>query len=581
MSKCKTMCRLKSFKIMQRTPLFLKRIEGHAQTKRLSNGRVPVKVCLSLFVLCGIVCLFNGCNAGGAYVRLNDAESAILVKRHWPTKCPAIIDIPRRIPTAEEAATVSFRRKSHFYVLQNGTGTHQTIQAALDAAGPGTEITVGPGTYKENLVTRKHGTKLLPIKLVGKGKLSSRPVIQAADPSRPLCKVTNNFIHIQNFIFASNDLAAASIEVTASSVELRDLEVVGGNTGAAIYLRYATNCIIQNNVIRDTRFNQFMSGQTLEDGHGILIVGPSNKILIEGNEGFRNSGDSVQCQSEANWEGGIDTRGPSNVLIRNNRFHGDIENAIDLKTCSLVTVISNHCYDYHFSKNQMGQVKDGGTAIVVHYDARNVRIERNQIFQSAWGISVGSTIDGDAVPNDITIERNCIFNPVSDSTKKHSGSGIQISEGNQITILHNTVFNPMLFTNKEFGVRIGGEINTNGMDLFVSYIVVANNLISYPDRHLDLDTTRTRFLCMNGNFYASSGIPQPLIIDSTPSDLASWKASHGMDCGSKMGSPHFNPYSQFALLWNQTDADNGVPIFENNRNLRAWPVVIYPGYAYP
>ena len=72
-----------------------------------------------------------------------------------------------------------------------GTGTeaspYATIQAAVNAAGPGTTIMVKAGVYTENVVFKTSGTASAPIELVsadGVGKAEIRPANSSADTIR-------------------------------------------------------------------------------------------------------------------------------------------------------------------------------------------------------------------------------------------------------------------------------------------------------------------------------------------------------------------------------------------------------------
>jgi parallel beta-helix repeat protein len=90
-------------------------------------------------------------------------------------------------------------------------GPFTTIQGAIDAARAGDTLFIGPGTYVENVVVNK------PLTIMA---ASTRPTVQAADPSKDV------------------------FNVTSSGVRIEGLKVTGGASGVGI--QGASKCVVTN-----------------------------------------------------------------------------------------------------------------------------------------------------------------------------------------------------------------------------------------------------------------------------------------------------------------------------------------------
>jgi hypothetical protein len=142
------------------------------------------------------------------------------------------------------------------------------------------------------------------------------------------------------------------------------------------------------------------------DAHGVCVATSSRDIIIRNCEIYNCSGDGVQVQ---HYDFGVR---PVNVLIENNLFYSTYlddedwerrgENAIDLKDCDNVIIRKNTMYGFRRSHGS------DGTAVVIHYDADNVTIEENIIYNSIKGIRVRTARTTNQI-NDCVIRRNVIF----------------------------------------------------------------------------------------------------------------------------------------------------------------------------
>jgi len=157
----------------------------------------------------------------------------------------------------------------------------------------------------------------------------------------------------------------------------------GGNSAAvAIYgdsVNSVNNIVVYNNIIHDYGDDEY---PTENDFHGIIPTSYSNNIWILNNHIYDNGGDSVQVGSATL----TTTARPHHVYIGNNIFHGDRENAIDIKRSQYVVASKNTCYDYAAVSSSSGE------AITAHNEPDNVWIINNTVYDSNIGIiTTGST----------------------------------------------------------------------------------------------------------------------------------------------------------------------------------------------
>ncbi|QDE69873.1 hypothetical protein BHS09_24435 [Myxococcus xanthus] len=295
----------------------------------------------------------------------------------------------------------------------------RTISKALTRVGPGEIIRVQKGTYTEKLIidaSAKAGTADAPITLRGE----DLPKVVPTNSGWFMAHVQRPHWRIEGFEFdvRGQRQVAVTFSGNTTGTVLAGNELHHGAFGSGISTDAGANGItIENNHI-----HHFARGN--DDSHGVVIAPTSVDITVRGNDIHDNSGDSVQCLGPEGFSNNTPARG---VLIEDNDMYDNRENAVDLKTCHDVVVRGNRMYGFEKSTSSRGE------AVVVHYSARNVVIEDNDISDSSLGIAVGGTRVG-APPTNISIRRNRIHD-----LKTPEGSGIRIENGSDVRVLHNTV----------------------------------------------------------------------------------------------------------------------------------------------
>ncbi|MCP3103863.1 right-handed parallel beta-helix repeat-containing protein [Myxococcus sp. K15C18031901] len=328
-------------------------------------------------------------------------------------------------PTTGEPSQPRYSRE--WYVSPSGNDTAagtqakplRTISKALSLVGPGEVVRVLSGTYAEKLVidsTVRAGTANAPITLRGEGKAKLVPTSSGwymAMVQRPYWRLEN----LEFDVRGARQVAVTFAGNSNGSV-LANSELYGGAFGSGISTDSgARGVTLENNHIHD-----FDQGST--DSHGIVIAPTSQDITVRGNDIHGNSGDSVQCLGPEGFSNDTPAKG---VLIEDNHLHDNRENAVDLKTCHDVTVRNNRMHGFTKSSTSRGE------AVVVHYSAKNVVLEGNDISDAALGIAVGGN-RVDAPPTNISVRRNRIH-----GLKMPEGSAIRIENGVDVRVLHNTV----------------------------------------------------------------------------------------------------------------------------------------------
>lgn len=200
--------------------------------------------------------------------------------------------------------------------------------------------------------------------------------------------------------------------------EIRDIREDGVN----LYLSH-------NNLIEGCRIYRVDNGP-YKDATGIILNG-SNNSVIRNNTLYDLRGDGVQIY---NGFGEV-----SGTLIEQNHFYTTLgacsENAVDVKTSGAqpTHIRSNQMHGFRPNDGACGGSGGGlGEAIIVHEDGGNVVIERNDIYDSATGITVSG--------GNVRVVNNLIHNLVRDP-RAWAGIGLYIYTSNTVDVWHNTFAN--------------------------------------------------------------------------------------------------------------------------------------------
>lgn len=379
----------------------------------------------------------------------------------------------------------------------------RTIRRAIAAVGPGEVIRVRPGRYAENVVIggeARKGRADAPITLLGEGL----PKVVPGKSSGALLQVRRPYWTIEGFEFdvSSKPYFAAVFEADTQGSRLRNSHLHGGKLGGGITTHgNARGILIERNHIHNFR------KPNDEDSHGIVIQATSRDIVIRGNDIYDTSGDAVQCLKPDK----SGDRPAEKVLIEKNKLHRTRENAVDIKTCRDVTVRRNRMYDFRKSASSAGE------AVVVHYSARKVRIQDNEISNAGRGISVGGVTDGPN-PTDIVVSGNSIKDISSGSG---DGAGIRVENATDVELRGNTIENT-----DGYGMMLG--LGSNGAPS--AELTVKGNVIR-TQKLVRLGKKRPG-LEMGSNEYAPGGLFKADPKETR--DFSKWKELSGVDQDSRV-----------------------------------------------
>jgi nitrous oxidase accessory protein NosD len=328
-------------------------------------------------------------------------------------------------------------------------------------AGPGEAIRVLAGDYAERLVlgdNAKAGSEGAPITIQGEGK----PRLVPGSGSGALIQVRKPHWIVDGFEVDVQRQPAYAVtfqgDVRGSTVANSELH--HGTLGAAITtFDSATGAVIENNHIHD-----FVKSSGNQDSHGVVVQPTSRDITVRNNDIHDNSGDSVQCLGP---EGFSSLPPADGLLVENNHFYANRENAVDIKTCHRVTIRNNKMHGFKPSSTAKGD------AVVVHYSARDVTVEDNEIYDSGKGISVGGNHVG-PVPSGVVVRRNRVHDMTQEGGGEGTGIRLENSEG--AVLVNNTV------------TRVTGSaiIVGHGTGGPTSNLTLENNLVAESPVAVDL-----------------------------------------------------------------------------------------------
>ncbi len=395
---------------------------------------------------------------------------------------PDLADL-RSYPPEEEAEALAPTGRS-WYVSMRGSdvasGTHdaplRTIARAAALAQPGDVIRVLPGMYPEQLVLEPKGTGTQAITLRGEGTV--RPTLMPGDRTPGAVIFVRGRWNLENLHVDVDGAPKVAVvfHTGADESRLTNSELRDGRAGAGVIVQGARHIRILNNII-----HHFIKPR--DDSHGVVVVGPSQDVVIRANNIHNNSGDSVQCQ------GG---HGPAQLLlVDTNLLHDNGENGVDIKECNDVVIRNNQLSGFpNPAVRPLGS--SAGEAVLISRGARGVVVQGNTISRAGRGISVLAQI---APPEDIRIERNTIKNIRNFPLK--NGQGIRIAGGRNVQVVDNTIENTA-----SYGLMLAAD------SLVVPNLTVRNNRIKAGTMKLLIRLGRQTYrpgFTMGENHYGRGG----------------------------------------------------------------------------
>ncbi|WP_187344913.1 right-handed parallel beta-helix repeat-containing protein [Cystobacter ferrugineus] len=386
-----------------------------------------------------------------------------------------------------------------------------SIRRALRSASPGDVILILAGIYEEHIVLDKElaraGTPEAPIILRGEGL----PKLRAIMPERPLIQVRLPHWRIEGLELDMGGSSARAVSFSHPSQGscLSRCDVHGG-TGVGISTSEgAAGVLIEHNHIHD--FHQEKASQGC---HGVVIHATSRDIILRGNHIHDTGGDAVQClQPDDGW-----TEPAEGVLIENNTLESTRGSAVSIKTSHDIIVRGNRMRNFRGCEGGWR----GGDAVLVHYSAWNVLIERNLISEAGCGICVGGLKDeGRPDPSRVVVRDNTIRDISLERARNNDAVGIRVNNASDVRLLHNTIERT-----GGFAVRLGdsGDGISRGVE------VLGNTMSAAQLVRVGLDRPGLR---MNLNRYSSGGLFDASDLGQTRG-LAEWKRFTRLDADSSL-----------------------------------------------
>jgi acid phosphatase type 7 len=293
------------------------------------------------------------------------------------------------------------------------------------------------GTYNERVTTGTGGSANAPLWLL-EAPGESAVIRGDGSSGNPFIRITKPYWVVDGFEIDAGGSQNHAIRFqsdptqgfNASHAVVRNANVHHGTGPAAVAFQGATDAALLNSKVHDYTFG-------LNDSHGVLVTGAADRLLIEGNESWKNDGDSVQCQKASG------VAAPKNLTVEGNRYHEERENAVDIKTCTNVTVRDNKLYGFRpYTPTNSTNNSPHGDAIVVHENAAGILLEQNRIWNSGRGASIGAS-NGTLGP--VVFRRNLVFDLATgtglSTDTAGSGNGVRVPYTPDAEIYHNTFDN--------------------------------------------------------------------------------------------------------------------------------------------
>lgn len=190
-----------------------------------------------------------------------------------------------------------------------------TIQAAVDAAGPGDAIRVAPGTYAERVVIDKPGLSLfgnrsvldgLPLLASSRGRGIGTAITLVGGWPGPLLTDA----HVSGFVVQNFDEGIILLRTSGCRIrynEVRHTRNPAFGPGGRGLVVYGEANEVSDNFVHDNRalgiivdgsFNRIRANEVLWNGYGIIVAGSGNEVV--GNRCHGNEQEGVVVQGSGN-----------------------------------------------------------------------------------------------------------------------------------------------------------------------------------------------------------------------------------------------------------------------------------------
>jgi uncharacterized delta-60 repeat protein len=394
-----------------------------------------------------------------------------------------------------------------FAPIHNSEGdVFGSIQSAVNGSPSGDTITVGPGTFTENVVVNKDLT-----------------IIGAGDGSNP---ATNTVVDS-----ASGSEAVFEITGSGTSVTVKDLYISGGSHGksAGVQIDTGATGTVSHVAINDPAIGIEVSGTATIDGDVITGNGVGIEVESGGNATIGDSGAGDGNDISDNTTG-IEFAGGSGSVTSNN-FSGSTDNGTDLDiepTAGAVTDGGGNAFagSQYINDLELGNVIDATTDSFSGVTAGSLTLSQ------AYGVEdhIGDYLDN-SNNGYIELNANDIYVAQSSETGPGGNPGA-IQRGINIAPLDGTV-------NVQAGA-FGGDL-TIGESLTISGAQAGND----PDG--------TEPSAADESITTGAGINAPITIESGVNDVT-------ID-GFAIESPNTGSGSLYAGIW--MNGSTGIVIEDN------------------
>jgi hypothetical protein len=435
---------------------------------------------------------------------------------------------------APDLAFVSVSPVQIFHVAKTGNDANPgtaaapwaTMTKAVRTLRPGQAAYVHAGTYSEHLDLSigVDGTATAPIRLMG-APGEAKPVLLGSRDNT-MISASRAYWIFDGLDVNANKWRSAAVHVRSHHVAVRNSLLHNGQGPYGVGVSGgARDVLIAKNKIYD--YLWYVSGAR-KDSHGVDVMPDSERVLIQQNEVYNTTGDGVQCKGVA--ESGFGTMDPRDVVIEDNRLHHTAENAVDIKSCQRVTIrggAANSSKFYGFRTVEDTGTNCGGSAIVLHFNARQILVEKNRIWDAGMGITLGRT---DALAADIIIRKNLFFNLTT--AQNGCGVAVRINRSRNVDVTNNTFDNI-----PDAAIQVGKDTLTG---LTSEYTTLRNNIIRNAGYALDVRNAGiTSFSSDKNLFWRTDSTSVPFRVNGAVTNLTYYRSVIRNDATSVQKDPLF------------------------------------------